>query len=49
MGKGNVCLEIGGDEGDPCSLDTGSNLLLSGRSYSCLWESGWDVIKKSLE
>ena len=36
MGKGNVCLEIGGDDGDPCSLDTGSNLLLSGRSYSCL-------------
>lgn len=49
MSKGNVCLEIGRDIRDPCSLDTRSNLLVSGRSCSCLQESGWDVIRKSLE
>ena len=49
MGIGNVCLEIGGDDHDPSSLDTGSSLLVSGRSCSCLRESGWDVIRKSPE
>lgn len=29
MGKGNVCLETGGGDSEPSSLDRGSNLLVS--------------------